>query len=298
MEITFLFSLTISMAVPILFAALGEIFVQRSGLFNIGIEGIMLMGAFAGFWAAYVTNVLWLGVLIALITGALISLIFGIATIKFRANQVIAGIAIWMLGLGLSTHFFRLAFGGAHPSLEGFKSINIPLLEQIPILGQILFQNNILIYLALALVPLFSVVLFHTTFGLKIRATGQNPNAATVLGINISHIRYLCVILGGAMAGIGGAYLALAEVKVFTEGMIAGRGWLALAIVIFSGWSPYKALAATLFFGGLTALQTQLQVLGVLIPYQFLLMLPYIFTIIVLVISSAKGKIQTTLEHY
>lgn len=286
-----LFASTIRLAVPILSATLGEIFSQRSGVLNLGIEGMMLMGALGGFLGAHFTGSLWLGVLFGMIIGGLFGLIHAFFSVTLGVNQMLSGIGLYMLGWGLSSFLFRAIFGLSPVTrLEGFSAIHIPILSQIPILGPILFQQNILVYLIILLVPLFTIILFRTTIGLKIRAVGENPMAADTLGISVFRIRYLCVIFGGMLAGLGGAYLVLAEIGVFTNQMTAARGWIAVALVIFSKWKPSWALIGALLFGLANAMQLRFQALGIAFPYQFLLMLPYILTITALILLYRRAE--------
>ncbi|EHQ91139.1 ABC transporter permease [Desulfosporosinus youngiae] len=282
----------IRMSMPILLPALGEIFTQRSGILNLGLEGIMLMGALAGFAGTFFTQNLWVGLLAAVITGILFSLIMGFLSITVKANQVIAGTAITILGTGLSTFLFREMFGiqKLPPQIESFAPLEIPLLSDIPFLGPVLFNHNAMIYLTLILVVFTAFVLEKTRFGLQVRAVGENPRAADSKGINVALVRYLCVMIGGAFAGLGGAFLSIGFMNTFIDGMVAGRGFIAVAVVIFARWNPYRALGAALLFGGASALQMRLQAIGVPIPHQFLLALPYALTILVLLSVSKKAE--------
>lgn len=286
-----LFAITLKLAVPIALAALGEIFAERSGVLNLGVEGIMLMGAFTGFWAAYYTGYLWSGVLFGIITGGVMGLLMAFMSVTLRADQVVSGLGIYYLGWGLSYVLYRIAFGTSivTPKVEGFGTIHIPVLSQIPIIGPILFQQNILVYLTIILIPVCAIVLFRSTFGLKIRATGEKPEAADTAGINVNRTRYLCVILGGVLAGLAGAYLTLALDKMFMENMTLGRGFIAIAIVYFGKWNPYRTFGGALLFGGAYSLQFWLQSAGVVIPYELLQMLPFILTIGVLTLVARKA---------
>lgn len=282
----------IRMSMPILLPALGEIFTQRSGILNLGLEGIMLMGALAGFAGTFFSQNLWVGLLAAVITGIIFSLIMGFLSITVKANQVIAGTAITILGTGLSTFLFREIFGiqKLPPQIESFPPLEIPFLSDIPFLGPVLFNHNAMVYLTLILVLLTAFVLEKTSFGLKVRAVGENPRAADSKGINVALVRYLCVMIGGAFAGLGGAFLSIGFMNTFIDGMVAGRGFIAVAVVIFARWNPYRALGAALLFGGASALQMRLQAIGVPIPHQFLLALPYVLTILVLLSVSKKAE--------
>ena len=283
---------SIRLATPILLAALGEIFVERAGILNLGVEGIMLMGALSGFLGAYWTGNLWVGVLSGMVTGSLFGLLMGFMSITVKANQVVAGIGITILGGGLSTLLFRLAFGlrTIPPTLDIFPSLPIPWLSQIPLIGPILFEHNILVYLALILVPVASAVLYRTHFGLKVRAVGESPDAADTRGISVSRIRYLALIIGGAMAGLAGSYLVLGSLGLFWTQMTAGRGFIAIAVVVFSKWDPARALLGAWVFGLASALQISLQTLRVPVASQILLMLPYVITIIVLISVSRRAE--------
>jgi simple sugar transport system permease protein len=276
----------IRLATPILLAALGEVFAERAGVLKISIEGEMLVGALCGFLGAFYLKNLWLGLIIGMGSAALYSLIAGILSITLKVDQVITGITLNILALGLTSFFYRFILGKSFipPSVPPLKVLPIPLLKAIPILGQILFTQNIIVYLTFfVLVPVSTFVLFKTTFGLNLRAVGEYPLAADTVGIRVYAIRYVCVVLGGLFAGLGGAFMTLAQLNMFTENLTAGRGFIALAAVIFGRWHPVGAMIATLLFGIADALQLRLQALGVNVPYQFLLMLPYLLTIIALV---------------
>lgn len=282
----------VRMSVPILLPALGEIFTQRSGILNLGLEGIMLMGALGGFIGAYFTNNLWAGVFLAIIFGMVFSIIMAFLSVTIRANQVIAGTALTILGGGLATFLFRVIFGikKLPPSVEPFKTLEIPFLSQIPVIGPILFQHNILVYITLVLVIVSAIVLEKTSFGLKVRAVGEHPKAADSKGINVYLMRYICVMIGGAFAGLGGAFLSIGFMNTYLDQMTSGRGIIAVAVVIFAKWNPYRALGGALVFGIASALQLRLQAIGVAIPHQFLLALPYLLTIVVLISVSRNAE--------
>ena len=281
---TSLLASTVEFSTPILLAALGEVLTERSGVMNLGIEGIMLIGAFCGFWGALTTGNPWFGILLALIAGALVGVLKAFFSITLKANQVIAGLAIWILGIGLSTYLSRTVLGIIPGTImiPGLEKAPIPLLSNIPFIGEIFFNHNVLVYLTLLLVPVLHFILFKTTIGLKIRAVGENPRVADTLGVNVFLIRYLCTIIGAALMGVAGSYLTLGRLFTWVEEVTAGRGWLALAIVFFSKRYPFKALLGAWLFGAAYALQYHLQAMNIGIPYQFLLMLPYIVTIVTL----------------
>lgn len=281
------------LAAPLLLAALGELFAERSGVLNLGIEGMMLMGAISGFWITFITESLFLGVLAAVMVGGLMGLLMAFLSISLRANQIVAGLALWIFGLGLSGFIYRSGIWGpyVYPTVSTFGDIAIPGLSGIPALGPILFNQSVLVYLSLIAVPICFFLLFKTTWGLKVTAVGENPRAADTLGIKVFHTRYICVIIGGILAGVAGAFLPLVWMGSFNENMTAGRGFIAFALVIFGAWKPWRILAGSVLFGSIDAVQMRLQASGGvwIYSYQFLLMLPYILTIVALVILSRRA---------
>lgn len=282
---------TIRVAVSVLLPALGEIFTEKSGVLNIGLEAQMLAGALTGFIGAYYTGNNWLGLLIGMLGGLLISLLFAFLTISLHADQIVVGITLNLFALGLTTFIYRVLFGVSiiPPSVEPMSEVPIPLLSSIPYLGPIFFQQKAVVYLAFLLVPVAHFMLFKTTAGLNIRSVGEYPLAAETMGINVRLTRYFCVMLSGIGAGLGGAFLATAQLARFSDNMAAGRGFIALAIVIFGRWKPYWAMMAALVFGFAEALQLSLQAVGLQIPEQFLRMTPYIVTIVALMIVARKA---------
>ncbi len=276
-------SLTIMAGTPLLLGTLGEIYAERAGILNLGIEGMMIMGAITAFSVNHLTGSILLGVLVAMLVGGLLSLIHAFVSISLRSNQVVSGLALTMFGLGLSGLIGRNYIGIPGKSL---KKIPIPGLENIPILGRVIFQQDLLIYLSLILVPILWFLLFRTKTGIIIRSVGEDPSAADAMGINVHLVRYFCVILGGAMAGLSGAYLSLRLAPAWIEGMTAGRGWIVVALTIFAMWNPSRALIGAYLFGGVEVLQFRLQPFG--IPPSFLGMLPYLATIVVLLIGSKE----------
>jgi len=274
---------TLRIATPILFAALGEMIVERAGILNLGIEGTMLLSAFSGFVAAEVSGSLFAGLLFAILTGALLGVLMGFLSVTLGLNQHVAGLGITLLASGVALFAFRVRYGGAStppslgasfPQLHPFSD---PVLEPI-------FSQYALTYVALLLVPILAWWLRRTSFGLRLRAVGENPEAADVAGINVYLVRYIALIVGGALMALGGAFLSLAQLGAFQQGIINGRGWIAIAIVIFGNWQPWRVLAGALLFGGLDALQWRLQAEQVQLPHEFLLALPYILTVAVLAI--------------
>ena len=272
---------TLRMSFSLIVPSLGEAVSQRSGVLNIGIEGYMLMGAIISYLTVANTGSLWFGVIMGIIAGAILSLMFAYLSISLKTNQIISGLAIWMLSMGSSSFLFRTL--GITKEINGFSAVKIPVLSEIPVIGTILFQQNILFYIAILLVVVFSLVMFRTRFGIIIRATGENPLAVDMAGYSVEKMRYISVLICGAMSGFGGAYLVLAVIHRFTENITAGRGFIALCIVILGRWNPWGVLAGSLLFAFVDALQMHLQVLGVPVPYPLLLMSPYVVTIIVIV---------------
>jgi ABC-type uncharacterized transport system permease subunit len=283
---------TIRAATPLILAALGGIFSERAGVINIALEGIMLIGAFFAVLASYLANQIGLppllcailGVLAALFFGLLIAMIHAVVSIHYRANQIVSGVAINILAVGLTGFLLRLIFqtAGNSPAVPNLPAAPIPGLASIPILGPIFFNQPPIVYLALIAVPVSAFVLFRTPLGLRLRAVGEHPKAADTVGVHVYQLRYLGVALSGVLAGLAGAYLSLGQLNIFSEGMTNGRGFIALAAVIFGKWNPWGALGACLLFGLADAVQISLQQAGVNIPSEFLLMLPYVLTLIAL----------------
>ena len=276
-----LFTTMIRMAAPVLMTALGEIFTEKSGVLNIGLEAQMLTGALAGFIGAYFTGNNWLGMLIGMLGGVLMSALFAVLTISLRADQIVVGITLNIFALGLTTFVYRVLFGVAiiPPSVQPMPEVAIPFLSELPVIGSILFSQKFFVYLAFLLVPLAHFILFKTHVGLNIRSVGEYPLAAETMGINVIRTRYICVMLSGVSAGLSGAYLAIGQLARFTDNMAAGRGFIALAIVIFGQWKPYLAAVAALIFGFADAMQLSLSAVGFQVPEQFLRMTPYVVTV-------------------
>lgn len=279
---------TVAAAVPLIFAALGELVVEKSGVINLGVEGMMIIGALFAFIVAAETGQLWLGVLVGALAGAAMALIFGFLSLSLMANQVATGLALTIFGVGLSA-FIGQSYTSV--ALAGLKALHIPVLSDLPVVGKLLFSYNILVYLAFAAFLAVAWFLYKSRAGLIVRAVGESPDSAHALGYRVLRIRYLAVLFGGAMAGLGGAYLSLAYTPLWAEGMTAGRGWIALALVVFATWRPGRVLLGALLFGGVTIAQFHVQGLGVDIPSQFLSMLPYVATILVLVLISRDAGV-------
>ncbi len=284
----------VRLATPYLYAAIGEMLGQRSGVLNLGVEGQMLMGAFAAFYVTYVTGNLGWGVLAALIVGALMGLAMAFVTVHLQAQQGISGIGFYLFGLGLSDLLFQKLVGTVR-TVSGFPKIELPVLGQIPFLGEIFFQHNLLVYLAYLLVPLAWFVLYKTTLGLKIRAVGENPQAADSLGVSVARVRYFTIILGGMLSALGGASLSVGLLNVFQQNMTSGMGFIAVALVYFGAWSPLGVLLGAWIFSMINALQLWMQILGVPIPSDIAIMLPYVMTILVLVFAASRTRAPSAL---
>lgn len=279
----------LSLSTPFLFAALGETFSQLSGVVNLGVDGIMLLSGFFAFYATLLTGSVWFGLLVAMIVGLVMGLMMSFVSVTLKAQQGISGIGLQMFGLGMSSLLFKVLIGTVK-TVQGFQPIRIPLLADIPFVGPILFENNALVYIAFALVPISWWILEKTSLGLKIKAVGQNPAAADSVGINVNRVRYFSVCLGAVMAGMAGATLSISIANLFQDNLTAGQGFIAVALVYFGGWTPVGVLGGALLFSLANSAQLWLQVLGVKVPASLAVMLPYILTIVVLTISVNRGK--------
>ena len=275
--------LTLAAGTPLVFAALGELITEKAGVLNLGVEGMMLVGAIAAFAVAATTGSAWLGVLAGIAAGSALSIVFAVLTLSLLANQVAAGLALSLFGVGLSAFV-----GKEYVSIviEGIRPLAIGGVTDVPALGKLLFGHNPLVYVSLALFFVIDRFLYRTRSGLVVRAVGEAPDSAHAIGYPVVRIRYLAVAFGGACAGLGGAYLAVAYTPLWTEGMTAGRGWIALALVVFATWRPRRVLAGAYLFGGVTLATFQAQASGIAVPSQLLAMLPYLATIIVLAMIS------------
>ena len=297
------FASAIRLATPYIFAALGETFTQRSGILNLGVDGMMLMGAFTGFYAVFITQQegilseplsLLFGVLVALIVGGLMGLAMAFVSVTLKAKQGISGIGVYLFGLGLSELLFQ-QWVGTPKAVHGFPRITFAILSDIPVLGQIFFHHNLLVYVAFALVPISAFVLNRTTFGLMIRAVGQNPEAADAMGVSVTKVRYATTTIGGMLAGLAGASLSIALINLFQQNLTAGQGFIAVALVYFGGWRPWAVAAGALLFSFVIALQLQIKVIGLDIPSEFAVMAPYVITIVALAFASKRQEQPTAL---
>jgi ABC-type uncharacterized transport system permease subunit len=285
------------MATPIIFATLGEILAERAGVLNLGIEGIMLMGAMTGFLVSISTGSLWFGVLMAALVGMALGLLMAFLSVHLGLSQHVSGLGITLFAAGLAMFIYRLHFGSptVPPTVKPFQQVTIPLLSEIPIIGPGLFKQYTLTYIAWLLVPAISILLYKTNVGLKIRTVGENPIVADTVGVNVVLTRTLCLVAGGALMGVGGAFLTLAHQNMFLIDVIGGRGWVAIAMVIFGNWDPVKGTLGALIFGCLDGLQLRLQGLGIKLSFHVFLMIPYLLTIVALVSVSRKASVPAGL---
>jgi general nucleoside transport system permease protein len=271
-------------AVPFLLAAIGELVAEKSGMLNLGVEGMMITGAICGFAAAVHSGSPLTGFLAAAAGGAALSLLYAFLTLATLANQVASGLALTLFGLGLSSKLGR-GYVGIKPPASA--TLDIPVLSDLPVVGRILFSHDVMVYFSFALVAAVWAFLKYTRAGLILRAVGENHDAAHALGYKVKLIRLMAIAFGGACAGLGGAYISLIRVPQWTEGMTAGAGWIALALVVFASWKPWRVLLGAWLFGGVTVLQLNLQAAGIAIPVEYLSISPYLITILVLVVMSA-----------
>ncbi|MCD6120659.1 MAG: ABC transporter permease [Spirochaetales bacterium] len=290
--ITGLLGATLRMATPIIYATLGEIIIERAGVLNLGIEGTMLIGAMTGFLVTITSGSLWLGILMAALAGMLLSLLMAFLAVYLGLSQHVSGLGITLFATGLAMFIYRLYFGSptVPPTIKPFTPIAIPLLSKIPVIGPSFFNQYTLTYISWLLIPIIAILLYKTNMGLKIRTVGENPFAADTVGVNVNRTRTLSLITGGALMGIGGAFLTIANGNMFLSDVVGGRGWVSIAMVIFGNWDPLKGAAGALLFGFLDGLQLRLQGLGFKIPFHVFLLIPYLLTIIALISVSRKAS--------
>lgn len=289
-----IFAGMVRIATPILYGALGELVAERSGVMNLSIEGTMLTGAFVGFLIGYSTGSLWLGVAAAVLAGGLLGLLMAFMASTIKVDQTVTGLAINLLASGITFYWFRLAFKNAGAqnlaTVSTFNVVKIPLLSEIPVVGQIVFSQQLLTYIAFLLVPAVSFFLYRTKYGLELRSLGDNPRALDMKGLSVAARQYVAVVFGGMLSGLGGAFLTLASSGLFVPDISGGRGWIAFALVIFGRWRPSLILLGALFFGLIESFQLALQAVGVALPYQLLLALPYLLTIAALVVNRRSAQ--------
>jgi simple sugar transport system permease protein len=286
---------TVAVSTSLLLATLGEIYTERTGVLNLGVEGIMMMGAATGFAVSYHLGNAWLGLLAAILVGAALALIHAFLSITMRAEQVVSGLALTTFGIGLAT-FMGLRLGpGGQPLIgqqaAGFQPLPLPVLSSIPVIGPALFSQSAVTYLLYLLIPILWFFLYRTQPGLHLRAVGEKPQAADAMGVSVTRVRYLYTLLGGSLMGMAGAYLSLSYLKGWQLSITGGQGWIAIALVIFAAWDPLRAVLGALLFGGIGALGFTLQSTGTSIPPNLLNMMPYILTIVVLVIITWRESV-------
>lgn len=288
--LTSVLAAAVASGAALLYAALGETLAERAGVLNLGVEGMMLMGALGGFMACTWSGNAWIGVIGAIVAGAAMALIHAVLTVSMHAKQVVSGLALTLFGQGLSSYLGASHVGQAPP--DAFRKIAIPVLSDIPRVGTILFKQDALVYLGYVIVPVLWWFVFRTRPGLKLRAVGENPATADTMGINVARTRYIYVVIGGALAGVGGAVISLATNPGWSDNVTAGRGWIAVALVIFGMWNPARVAAGALLFGAVEAAQFRLQGVNVPVSSFFLNMLPYLFTIAVLILATQQSRAQ------
>lgn len=285
--IDILLDATVRAGTPILFATLGALINERAGIINLGIEGLMLIGALAGFSAAYVSGSLLLGLVAAFFAALLAGAVHGLICVQLRGNQIVSGLALTMFGVGITALFGR---GMVGQTIDGFKRLAIPGFSQLPLVGKAFFNQDLLVYLSFLLVAGIWLFFYRTRWGLCLRTVGENPAAADTCGVPVERYRFLAVAVGSGIVGLGGAYLSMVYTPMWIENMSAGRGWIAVALVIFACWSSPRAMLGAYLFGGITAMQLRMQAMGTSVSAHILQMLPYVCTILVLVISTMRLK--------
>ena len=273
-------------------------FTERAGVLNLGIEGIMLLGAMTGFTAAYFSGNLWLGVAAAAATGIVFGTLMGLLTVSLGLSQHVSGLGVTLLCSGLAFFLYRLVFGqpSQPPNVEAFDTVPLPLLADIPGLGPVLFDQFALVYIVFLLVPLSAFLLYRTPWGLNLRTVGENPQAAASAGVSVAALRYQALIVSGMLMGVAGAYLAIAQFNAFTFGVISGRGWVCIALVVLGQWDPWRVALAALLFGSVDALQLRLQSAGAIdLPYQVFLMMPFVVTILGMAVLARSARAPAAL---
>lgn len=289
----------IRIASPLIFATLGELICERAGVLNLGIEGIMVAGAFAGWMAVYSGTDLWTGVAVAMLVGMLFGLVHSVLSVPFGLSQHVVGLGVTLLATSLTYFSYRLALPQvtSPPKIEAFQVFEVPVLSKIPLIGPALFAQTPLTYLAFVLVVVVSVVLYRTPLGLALRAAGENPGAVAAQGLSVTAIRMGAVIVGSGLMAVGGAFLTMSAFDSFFFEMVNGRGWICIALVVFGAWKPGKALLGAILFAAFDALQIRVQQtpIGAEIPYQVFLMMPYLLSILALVVMSRRAEVPAAL---
>jgi len=293
--ITSILSAAVILSTPILFSALGEAFDEKAGVLNMGIEGIMALAAFISLWVTFTTGSYLLGLLAAILVGSVMGAIHSFACVTVGINQLIAGLMIYSLADGISNFSYRMVSNVKLPTVTPLARLDFGLLSQIPVLGQILFQQNALVYLSFFLAIAMGYILYRTSWGLKIRAAGENPDACDAAGIDVNRVRHVCAILGGTMAGLGGVSMSLGYLGIYQSGIVAGRGWIAIVVVILARWSPFRAIMGSFVFGLGYSIAATLMGAGVAVPYYLLLMLPYVLAVVVILFFHKGTKSPSAL---
>ncbi len=289
-----LISATLRMSTPLVFGTLGELLSERAGILNLGIEGTMFLGAFVGFTFAYTSGSVWIGLLAAILAGILAGLLMAVLTVTLGLNQHVSGLGLTLLLTGLSLFFFRIVFGerSVMPSITSFPTLKP--FGELPVIGPITEQYA-LTYIGILLVPVFWWLVYRTSFGMQIRAAGENPEAADAAGVNVFRTRYIALGLAGGLMAVGGAFLSTAQLGSFTFGIVSGRGWVCIALIIFANWHPVRVLLGALLFGCIDALQLRLQATGLKLPYELFLALPYLVTILALTLAGRNASAPSAL---
>ncbi|MFQ5794433.1 MAG: ABC transporter permease [Candidatus Bipolaricaulia bacterium] len=294
--VTVLLSSGLRSSITLLLAALGETYNEKAGLLNLGIEGMILNGAFGGFYVAFNTGSVFLGFVAGLVVGIISGLIFGYLAITLKLNQVVVGIGFTIFATGITSFLFRYFYGRRFPTLDlGNKTLEIPLLSKIPVLGPMLFDQHLVVYLALLMVPVFHLVMTRTSFGLNVKAVGESPVAADASGVNVVRIRYAVSAIAGATAGLGGAFLSIGDLSFFLPGMTQGIGFIAIAIAMLGRWAPYRVFIGAFLFGLVQSLDAGLQTQGIPVRPEFIHMLPYIGVIVALVFLARNARLPAAL---
>lgn len=285
-------TMSIRMSIPLLFPSLGGLIAQKAGIYNFGLEGMMLCGAYFGYYGSLVTGNPWVGLLMGMAAGGLLGFVLAFTSIKLQVSQLVIGLGIGIFGLGLTGYLFRMiGISETSPAATLFPEMNFGVLRDIPVLGEILFSHDWMVYAGFALVILIAWFFYRTTAGLNFRAVGENPQVADTVGVNVNLYRYLAVVISGVIASLGGAFLSLTQTAYFTENLTAGRGWIAISAIILGKYNPWGVLFACLLFGAADAAQMQIQVMSLGIPYQFLLMIPYVLAM--LAMAGVVGKVRS-----
>ena len=293
-----LFSASLRMATPLLFGVAGELINEKSGVMNLGIEGIMCLGGLVAFIVSYYTGNIYLGLLIGGAAGSMASLLVAVLSVSLGIDQVVIGLGVGFGASGLSYYVYRLCLGTPiiPPTVPAATNVHLPVLSDLPVIGPVLFQQNIMVYIALACMGIIAFVFYRTSWGLKIRTVGQNPMTADTIGVDVVKVRYACLLAGGFLIALGGGFLAVIQGNMFVHGLVAGRGWICIALVVFGGYRPGRCLFGALLFGFIDALQLRLQSVGVPLQYQYLAMLPYLITLLALVKGSKTANYPAALK--